>query len=217
MQNNINTQEYWEQRFSSGDWEANRGRWQTASFARGHLPYLGIPRNFAGVMLDFGCGLGDAMPIYRESFPKARLMGVDISPRAIELCQQKYGNMATFMQGDFRVVPPVDIIIASNVLEHLSQDRAVVRTLLSRCKDLYIIVPYKEWPLYPEHVNTYDENYFPGLSDYEWKVFPCEGWSSYGRHLWYEIRIKNIVRYLLGRQLLRRAMQIMFHFRGLLK
>ncbi|MBI3756315.1 MAG: class I SAM-dependent methyltransferase [Deltaproteobacteria bacterium] len=214
MNGNVNTKEYWEQRFSSGDWEEKRGRWQTGSFARGQLPYLRIGEDFEGTILDFGCGLGDAMEIYRENIPKAKLIGIDISPSAIELCQMKYGSIATFMQGDYKVVPYVDVIIASNVFEHLSDDREVARSLLSKCKDLYVVVPYKEWPLYPEHINTYDENCYSDIGEYDWKVFPCKGWSLYGWRLWYHIYFKNIFRLILRRRLKHRGLQIVFHFKG---
>ena len=122
MSNNINAERYWEQRFSSGNWQARGGRLQTLSFARGIIPYLEIAKNFTGTILDFGCGLGDAIPVYKENFPKANLMGVDISSSAIELCQMKYGPMAIFLQGDYRIVPYADVIVTTVVFEHLSDD-----------------------------------------------------------------------------------------------
>lgn len=209
----INTKEYWENRFASGDWEVKQGRLQTEAFARGQVPYLELGNDFEGTILDFGCGLGDAMPIYRENFPKAKLIGVDISANAISKCRMKYGSMATFTQADYNSVPEVDVIIASNVLEHLSNDREVAQALLHRCKDLYVFVPYDERPLCSEHVNTYGMNHFRELGKYTYKVFACKGWTPHGKDLWWGIYLKNIVRPLLGRQILRRGMQIMFHFK----
>lgn len=181
MKDNINTKEYWDRRFSSGDWEEKGGRWETESFARSSIPYLEIAKDFEGTIIDFGCGLGDAMPVYKENFPQAKLIGVDISSSAIELCQTKYGSIATFMQGDYKVIPYSDVIITSNVFEHFSNDKVVAKSLLSKCKDLYIVVPYKEWPLHLEHVNTYDESYYSDLDlgKYDWKIFPVKGWSFY--------------------------------------
>jgi SAM-dependent methyltransferase len=211
MRENINTRSYWEQRFSSGDWEVKQGRWQTENFARGQIPHLQIADNFEGTLLDFGCGLGDAMPIYKENFPKAKLVGIDISQSAIDICREKYGSIASFMQGDYDSVPNVDIIIASNVFEHLADDRKVAKRFLSKCKSLYIVVPYKEWPLCSEHVNTYDEHYFLELGKYDYKVFPCAGWTHYGiKGLWYHIYFKNIFRFLLRKPLGHRNMQIIF-------
>ncbi|MDX8412753.1 MAG: hypothetical protein R8J85_01570 [Mariprofundales bacterium] len=81
MDENINTKAYWDDRFSSGDWEEKRGRWQTESFAKGQIEHLKISSDFKGTILDFGCGLGDAMPIYRQSFPLAKLIGMDNQPK----------------------------------------------------------------------------------------------------------------------------------------
>lgn len=213
MSENINTREYWERRFSSKDWENNHGRWQTESFARGQIPHLNIPSDFKGEILDFGCGLGDAIPVYRENFPLAKLLGLDISQTAVEKCRESYGEIATFFQGSYDAIPDVDVIVASNVLEHLTDDRNVAKHLLSKCKSFYIIVPYKEWPLISEHVNTYDEDYFSTLGQYTYKVFPCAGWSPVGlRGLWYNVYFKNVFRFLLRKPLRKRGMQIIFCF-----
>ena len=75
---NINTKSYWDKRFVSGDWEQKQGRSQTRNFAISQIPKLSIDREFSGILLDFGCGLGDALPIYKKFYPKAKLMGIDI-------------------------------------------------------------------------------------------------------------------------------------------
>jgi len=218
MCHNVNTQAYWDQRFASGSWERNRGRQQTADFALGQIPYLCIPADFAGTLLDFGCGLGDAFPIYRHHYPRATLIGMDLSASAIALCRREYSGIATFLQGDHTAVPKSDIIIASNVFEHLSDDRQVAEILLTACVSLKVIVPYKEYPLTykpppgSEHVNIrYDEQYFQQLDPYETTVFPCRGWSEYGFKLWYHIFFWNILRRMLALPLRPRKMQILFH------
>ncbi|MCW5558497.1 MAG: hypothetical protein KIT22_11790, partial [Verrucomicrobiae bacterium] len=93
---NINTREYWDARFASGDWELKDGRSQTAGFARAQIPRFGIPDDFAGTLVDFGCGLGDSFPLYRRQFPRARLVGVEISESAVASCQSRYGGLAEF-------------------------------------------------------------------------------------------------------------------------
>lgn len=154
------------------------------------------------------------MPIYRQHFPQAKLVGVDISADGIALCRKRHGAIADFEQGDYRSAPTADVIIASNVFEHLSDDVSVAEALLSHCKDLYVFVPYREAPLHPEHVNSYDEAHFQRLGRCECKVFPCRGWSPYGPGLWYHVYFKNLFRPLLGRSLWHRPLQIMFHFRA---
>ena len=92
--NNINTKAYWDNRFKA-DWEKKSGRSQTADFAKDQIPYFDISSDFDGSILDFGCGLGDAIPIYKKSYPNAKLYGVDISSVGIEKCKKiwKYGRL----------------------------------------------------------------------------------------------------------------------------
>jgi SAM-dependent methyltransferase len=215
MRENLNTRSYWEHRFSTGDWEKNKGRNQTSNFARGQLPYLQIEKTFNGTILDFGCGLGDAIPIYKENFPDAKLLGMDISESAIEICKREYGSIGTFFQGTADDALNVDVIIASNVIEHLDDDKKIITTLLSKCNKLFVIVPYNEEPLHPEHVNKYTEKYFSGVSKYDYKIFKCHGWSFIGfKELYYGVYFKNIFRFLLGRPLVRQRKQIIFCFPG---
>jgi cyclopropane fatty-acyl-phospholipid synthase-like methyltransferase len=80
---NINTKKYWDNRFEQ-NWEKQNGRLQTQSFAESQMTLLELSSDFSGTILDFGCGLGDAMPVYKRSFPKAKLIGVDISSVGIK-------------------------------------------------------------------------------------------------------------------------------------
>jgi SAM-dependent methyltransferase len=210
---NINTYNYWERRFSTGDWEAKQGREQSTSFARKLVQYLGIPASFPGTILDFGCALGDAIPVYRAAYPFASLIGMDMSPTAIEKCKENHGHIAHFFRGDYRDVPDVDVIIASNIFEHLTNDVDIALHLLTKCSDLYIMVPYKEmiWPG-GEHINAYDEKSFSQLDPLRHVVLTCKGWSQRGWDLWFNVHAKNILRLLLGRPTVRPRRQILFHF-----
>jgi len=156
---NINTKDYWETRFKSGNWNSN-GQRQTREYALANVKNMNLPLNFSGTLLDFGCAQGDAIPIYKEVYPMATITGYDISESAIETCWQRFGDMADFISGDFTDISEKDVIIASHVMEHLSDDKKVVCDLLAKCKFLYVFVPFKESPLYHEHVNYYDENYY---------------------------------------------------------
>ena len=209
---NINTPAYWENRFASGDWDGKSGRTQTRCFAEALAPHLKLDADFAGSILDFGCGLGDALPVYRERFPKAELRGLDISEHAVEQCRQKYGAIATFIAGDYRQAPETDVIIASNVLEHLDDDLEVARSLRSKCKHLYIVVPYREQDLDPEHVRRYDEHHFAEVGPCECRIFPSRTWSEFGLKVWTRIHLGNVFRRMAGRKLRHRRMQIIFCF-----
>lgn len=216
---NINTREYWDERFASGDWERKQGRSQTADFAAAQVPYLvaALGHEFSGTLLDFGCGCGDAFPVYRRAFPDSKLIGSDIASTAIDKARASYGDIGTFLVGTEREVPDVDVIVTSNVLEHLTDDRHIVRILRSKCHDLFITVPHREVLAVDgrsEHVNSYTDDSFAELGVNARHVFHCPGWQQVGFELWREVYFKNIVRFVLGRPTRRRKRQVMFHIRG---
>jgi len=193
---NINTKQYWDKRFSNGDWENKKGRKQTKGFAQSQIKYLNINKKFQGTLCDFGCGLGDAIPIYKKHFPKAKLIGVDISSEAIKKCKIQYGKYADFICGSYNDVPNVDIIIASNVLEHITDDKTIAKKLLEKCKQLYIIVPYKEKkhndPKH-EHVNQYDENSFDNtFKNIAYQIYKSKGWGEDGWNLYYNVYYSTV-------------------------
>lgn len=167
---NINTKEYWESRFKSGNWNQN-GKRQTREYALANIQHLKIGDNFKGSILDFGCALGDAIPFYKSKYPYARIYGFDISLSAIDYCKKEYSELAEFFSGDLDNVPESEVIIASHVMEHITNDKDLIKKLLLKCNELYVFVPYKEYPLYHEHVNFYDENYYKDLEPEIYKIF----------------------------------------------
>ncbi len=210
MRKNVNTAEYWDGRFATGDWDDDGGRRQTVNYARALLPHVDLPRDFSGTILDFGCALGDAMPVYSEAWPKAKCIGLDHAAAAVEQGRSSYGALAEFVQVDHLTAPRADVIIASHVLEHMDDDLGVARALLERCRDLYIVVPYREEPLFHEHLRAYDEHRFDELGPVRWKVFPKEPVRIDRRHL-VDIWAKNLIRPLLGRPRKRIARAIVYH------
>lgn len=211
---NINTREYWNNRFLSNDWSIKGGEEQTTNFALEQVKHFSISKDFNGTILDFGCAIGNAIPVYKSNYPNAKLFGLDISENAIEKCKEKYGDIATFIAGTHHEIPHVDIIIASNVFEHLSNDKEIAKELLKKCNVLYIVVPYKELLSEDgEHINTYNESYFKEIGNYSYKIFKSYGWSHYGKDLVINVYLKNILRFLLRRKLASEKKQIMYCFR----
>ena len=153
------------------------------------------------------------MAIYRKYYKHASLIGVDIAEAAIAQCNQRYGDIAQFIQCDYIQVPSVDVIISCAVFEHLSNHIEVARHLLTKCTDLYIVVPYREnLVLGSEHVNTYDESSFSEIGESDHTIFLSEGWSQYGWQLWFHLFLKNLLRPFFGKKIIHRAKLIMFHF-----
>lgn len=49
---NINTKQYWEERFMTGDWESKGGENQTKQFAESQIKYIELSSNFSGTILE---------------------------------------------------------------------------------------------------------------------------------------------------------------------
>ena len=212
---NINTKEYWDSRFNSGDWEQKKGRLQTRLYAKNNLRFIKLDKSFTGTILDFGCGLGDSIPLYKEQYPNAKFIGIDISYKAAEKAKQAYGNYADFYQGDFQAVPVVDVIIASHVFEHLTNDKDIAGELLKKCNKLFISVPYKEKLLFNEHVNSYDVNYYNEFPVVKYNVFTFKySLCLYEVRRWYNINFKNIFKKLLNKKIREATPQIIFCLQG---
>jgi SAM-dependent methyltransferase len=205
-----NTKEYWEHRFSSGDWEGKEGFKQTRNHAITQVPHMNICSSFKGTIIDFGCGAGDAFPVYRQTWQHARLIGVDISPSAIQLCKDKFNDIATFICGDIDVLKYADVIICSHILEHLDDDYEIVKELLRKCDKLIIIVPFREFPLYCEHVRSYDRDYFQEFKVKRIKIFHKEpfSWSRFIKNA--KISVKNIIRHMKRENIHSRRLQILY-------
>jgi hypothetical protein len=201
MQININSKEYWNSRFETGDWEDKNGRRQTTLFAYEQMKKLKIPKSFSGTLLDFGCGLGDAIPVYHSFLPKANLIGIDHSEVAIKMCIEKYGSYANFLSVGLDDIPSVDIIISSNVFEHLSNYEMIAKELILKCNKLIIVVPYNE-DLRPdintEHINSFNEKSFAHFNVEQRIIYKTRGmgYSTFVSEIWH-VLIKNIIKQIL--------------------
>jgi hypothetical protein len=210
----VNSKEYWDYRFGSGDWSEKGGFSQTSAFAASQVDRFGLAEEFAGTLCDFGCGAGDAFPVYRAAFPHAKLIGIDFSNSAVELARQRFAPIAEFYCGGVDVVPETDVIVCSNVLEHLPNDEETLAALLSKCRTAFVVVPYRESPLTDEHVRAYGEGSFARFSPSRLEVFKSPGWTEYGIRSLTSIYVGNVLRLAAGRPLRRRKMQVIFEFRG---
>lgn len=208
---NPNTREAWEKEFDAdGFWEQNSGRRQTRMFAGRFHRHIRVPLTGKFTVLDVGCAVGDALPVWRKRYPMAQLHGMDVSQRAIERARQEFGLMAQFRQGGFDDIQgQYDVIYCCNVLEHFEKNVEIARVLLRHCSILYIMTPYAELSRtghslssrHPEalHVATFLEDTFDEMATEEGaraesKVVRCPiawGPSFASEFLWH-------VRYMFG-------------------
>jgi 2-polyprenyl-3-methyl-5-hydroxy-6-metoxy-1,4-benzoquinol methylase len=207
---NINSAEYWESRFKSGNWSKG-GCTQTEEYAKANVSVINLSQEFNGTILDFGCALGDAIPIYSKAFPYAKIVGVDISESAIKKCRERYGLTYEFYVSDYKHLRPADVIIASHLMEHLTDDKLVINELISKCNDLFVFVPYRENPLYFEHVHSYDESSYTDLNVLDHQVFSV---VYRKKNSWKTIIKEGFKTFKIGRYKSYSRQVIMFHFKG---
>ena len=148
-----------------------------------------------------------------KKYPNSVITGVDVSASAIEVCNKRFGKVANFVCGDHKSVPVADIIIASHVMEHITEDNRVVDELLTKCRDLIIIVPFNEEPLYFEHVHRYDEDYYNSFPVIKTQPFLV----SYSTVLPLRTIIGNIIKLNFRFMMRFKKEVIMYHLQGSLQ
>jgi len=205
-----------------GHWDRNQGSSQTRRFAEAFHQHARIPwKEFS--ILDVGCALGDALPVWHKHYPAARLYGCDVAESAVKRCRQRYRHIAEFFRASFEEIDGFwDVIFCSNVLEHFEQHVEIAKQLLGQCKVLIVLTPFGELtngsPIRDganesHHVatffrNSFDELVRPGAaSRIEVTIFSCpRGWG---------FTPAQRIRYVLGtlrrnRYLVQEPLQILY-------
>jgi len=158
---------------AGGSWEKHGGPEQTRRFARAFIAKTKRRMGDFASVLDFGCALGDAAPIFRADYPKLIYYGCDFSRVAIERCRSNYSAMGTYFVSSWDELDSFwDVIYCSNVLEHFDNYIEVAHELLTHCSTLCIMTPFIEQragqDLKPDgvsfHVATLRRNSFDELS-----------------------------------------------------
>ena len=163
----VNSAAYWDKRFT-GDWSERGGPGQTKFFASilcDALPAW-ISSAMAGEkfsLLDIGCAFGEANEVFKPRFPGMIYTGVDISRVSIERAKRQYPQTKfRVVAPDWSGMPKADFVLASNTLEHLTDwmARLTIMCRLAR-RAAFVLVPFEEEVLDPEHVARFDERVFP--------------------------------------------------------
>jgi glycosyltransferase involved in cell wall biosynthesis len=162
MDKEINSKEYWDERFSSGDWEDKEGCAQTKYFYNILLNIL--PKeiqediNSSGLNIcDVGCAEGDGTNILKNRFVNSKIVGIDISEAALDRAMKNYSDIEFLSKLD----KDYDVIISSNTLEHFKEPRDHLDMLFNYSKKYAIIlVPFEEYNRVTEHFFTFEYSYF---------------------------------------------------------
>jgi SAM-dependent methyltransferase len=125
---NLNYDEGWEQ------WDDMK-RYGPMSRHTRRLIWAVIGKLHFRSVLDVGCGQGSPLEEIARRRPGVELAGVDFSPRAVELARQRMPE-AKFSVLDLTkgaLDSKFDLIICTDVLEHIPDDRAALRNMRAMC------------------------------------------------------------------------------------
>jgi SAM-dependent methyltransferase len=109
-------------------WHSEHAPWKAARVAEMLARHAIVPRTMA----DVGCGTGDVLVELQRSFvPDAECWGFEISPQAFEICQQRATPTRQFVNGPIVTVHgrPFDLVIVLDVVEHVEDPFALLRTI----------------------------------------------------------------------------------------
>jgi trans-aconitate 2-methyltransferase len=89
-----------------------------------------LPLHEPGVVIDLGCGPGETTRLLFERFPRARMIGIDASPKLVDAAAARQPRAISFVVGDATRTPfpnaPADLIYARLLLAHLRKPTEVV-------------------------------------------------------------------------------------------
>jgi SAM-dependent methyltransferase len=162
----MGTRGWWDYQIAH-NWEQNGGPAQTRSFMKALIDHLPSPeqtylRANSLSILDCGCAMGEGVDILSQAFPLCCVAGLDIAQSAIDAAQAGYPQHEFILSEEGEIPRPFDVVLTSNVLEHLNDPWAMARRQAVNSRLLYLIlVPYLEYPLIDGHLITFTEYSFP--------------------------------------------------------
>src|SRR6266851_7052794 len=163
----INSSDYWNKRFFE-DWIAKGGRGQTAFFAElccRELPdwFVEEIRARKSAIFDYGCALGDALPVLQRAFPDSAIRGGDVAQVGLGLARALHPGFefvdVNAIGGETKVG---DIVYCSNTLEHFENWREILHHLSRYAKEyVLVVVPFEEEDRIDEYVCTFEFDSLP--------------------------------------------------------
>ncbi len=74
----------------------------------------------ADAVLDFGCGVGRAMPHFRAAFPNADVVGCDPSADSLTIARRDNPDCRFFAMDELSATTKFDLVLASCVFHHIT-------------------------------------------------------------------------------------------------
>ncbi len=77
-------------------------------------------------ILDFGAGIGSALPFLRTAFPDAAITGLDVSEKSLGVAERRFPKVANLVRYDGGAIPlrdhSYDLIFSACVFHHIDAD-----------------------------------------------------------------------------------------------
>lgn len=107
--------------------------------------------DFAGSILDYGCGVGLLTGFLLQAFPNARVIGFDPSQASISMAAPETATRATLTADESALPQQVDAIILANVMHHvpLETRQGLVSSLAGRLSPSGRLFIFEHNPLNP--------------------------------------------------------------------
>ncbi|MFN0109385.1 MAG: class I SAM-dependent methyltransferase [Blastocatellia bacterium] len=162
----MGTQKWWDYQLAHY-WEQNGGPSQTMYFMKGLIEHLPLPEKTylssnSLTILDCGCATGEGVALLGQAFPQCQVGGLDVARSAIETAQARYPQHEFWLTDNGEIPRQFDVVLTSNVLEHLDDPFAMARRQAASARLLYLVlVPFWEHPLMEGHLITFTDNSFP--------------------------------------------------------
>lgn len=166
-QPNINTKKYWDMVYETEAKRSLYAKQGTSVCSENENLNVGTHRFQQTLkliaandsVLDIGCGVGVFTKLVKDTYPKADVWGVDISPKAIE-ANSKVNPEITYKVHKVGQKPPFpnnrfDLVFSGEVVEHLDKPDTLFKEAYNALKPggkLVITTPYEDRITSPEHV-----------------------------------------------------------------
>ncbi|MDO8610070.1 MAG: class I SAM-dependent methyltransferase [bacterium] len=189
-QENINTQQYWNDVFEN---EIKNGIDRIALERFDKVTQL-ISNNMS--MLDVGCGKGEFLNYLKEKKKDVILSGIDLSDIAIDFIKTRLEG--TFKVGNINNISEYftdkfDVIVCFETLEHLDDPVLFireVRKVLKKDGFLIITTPYQNLVGSEEHLYTFDfKDFVTFFENSDWVILELSRYSEKFKNLFCSVKL----------------------------
>jgi len=107
--------------------------------------------DFAGKILDFGCGVGMLARLIKKHLPLAAIDGYDISSESLKLVGAELAGQGRFTSNEDELSRDYSVIVAANVFHHLPPEsrEATIKKLKERLKSSGRLMIFEHNPANP--------------------------------------------------------------------